>query len=336
MYKARIINSTDVTDGENSTSTNLRYIEDYSVQVTTTDQTPSADTFLAGVAEVATLTFDTQANTGDGDYVVVYDQSGTAWAVAADKTGSSAEPTGALWVSIPASNKAQADISGDTTAAQVAASFETAFDGISGFTSAVTSDDTAADGTMTMTQIVRGTTTDPIPKDATDAGAGSISVAETTAGVDSAVDTSTEYITMTSHGLATGTVGQLTSTGTLPAGVTTSTNYYVIYVDADNIQLASSLTNAQAGTAINLTDQGTSGATHTFTPTTLNTNVKLQASDDDTNWADISGTSTNITSSSTTIFNQASVGYKYVRAVITHTSGQVDIVSYITGKERRI
>jgi hypothetical protein len=139
-------------------------------------------TAVATTKGVQTLTFDTKANTGDGDYVVVYDTSGTAWAVAADKTGSSAEPTGAIWTAIPAANKAQADISGDTTAANVAASFETAFDGITGFTAVITSDDTAADGTMSMTQIKGGTIDDVVVKDENDAGAGTISAANTTPG----------------------------------------------------------------------------------------------------------------------------------------------------------
>lgn len=142
---------------------------------------------LTTVAEVQTLTFDTKANTGDGDYVVVYDTTGQAWAVAADKTGSSAEPTGAIWTAIPAGNKAQADISGDTTAADVAASFETAFDGITGFTAVITSDDSAADGTMTMTQVVAGDDADDaVTKDEDDGTAGSISAANTTASAETA------------------------------------------------------------------------------------------------------------------------------------------------------
>jgi len=142
---------------------------------------------LSTTAAVQTLTFDTQANTGDGDYVVLEDTSGTQWAVAADKTGSSAEPTGAIWAAIPSANKAQADISGDTTAADVAAAFEAAFDGISGFTLVITSDDTAADGTMTMTQLVGGVVEDVVPKDEDDGTAGTITAANSTPGASTLV-----------------------------------------------------------------------------------------------------------------------------------------------------
>ncbi len=137
---------------------------------------------VATTKAVHTHTYDTKANTTAGDYIVQYDTAGTAWAIAADVTGSDAEPTGAVWVAIPAANKGQADISADTTAANVAARFETAWNALSGFTALVTSDDTAADGTMTMTQVKGGTVTAPVVKDDDDAGAGSITAANTTPG----------------------------------------------------------------------------------------------------------------------------------------------------------
>ena len=66
--------------------------------------------------------------------------------------------------------------------------------------------------------------------------------------------------------LQTGDRGQGTTTGTLPAGLSLATDYFVIVTqrrDAGQIQLATSYVNALAGTAINLTDVGS--GTHTFT-----------------------------------------------------------------------
>lgn len=66
----------------------------------------------------------------------------------------------------------------------------------------------------------------------------------------------------------TGMVVTLTSTGVLPAGLATGTNYYVINAttgSANMIQLASSLANALAGTDIDILDVGT--GTHTITVT---------------------------------------------------------------------
>lgn len=63
----------------------------------------------------------------------------------------------------------------------------------------------------------------------------------------------------------TGTAVTVSSTGTLPAGLSASTNYFVIRVDQNSgtFKLATTITNADAGTAINITDAGT--GTHTVT-----------------------------------------------------------------------
>jgi hypothetical protein len=59
----------------------------------------------------------------------------------------------------------------------------------------------------------------------------------------------------------TGTEVTFSSTTTLPAGLSTSTTYYLIYQSATTFKVASSLANAYAGTAIDITDTGT--GTHT-------------------------------------------------------------------------
>lgn len=61
----------------------------------------------------------------------------------------------------------------------------------------------------------------------------------------------------------TGTEVVLSSTTTLPAGLSTSTTYYMIYQSSTTFKLATSLANALAGTAIDITDTGT--GTHTAT-----------------------------------------------------------------------
>lgn len=61
--------------------------------------------------------------------------------------------------------------------------------------------------------------------------------------------------------ILTGTRVRLTTTTTLPGGLATATDYYVIRVDDDTFSLATSYANAVAGTAINITDAGT--GTHT-------------------------------------------------------------------------
>lgn len=59
----------------------------------------------------------------------------------------------------------------------------------------------------------------------------------------------------------TGIKVKFTTTGTLPAGLSTGTYYYLIYQSATTFKVASSLANALAGTAIDITDTGS--GTHT-------------------------------------------------------------------------
>lgn len=60
-----------------------------------------------------------------------------------------------------------------------------------------------------------------------------------------------------------GTRVRLTTTGTLPGGLATATDYYVIKVTDSTFQLATSYANAVAGTEIDITTTGT--GTHTIT-----------------------------------------------------------------------
>jgi len=75
------------------------------------------------------------------------------------------------------------------------------------------------------------------------------------------VNTSNEQITLTTgstdHGLETGDTVRYVKGDTVAAGLTDGTTYYVIKVDLNIIKLASSLNNANAGTAVNITSQGT-------------------------------------------------------------------------------
>lgn len=76
------------------------------------------------------------------------------------------------------------------------------------------------------------------------------------------VTTGTDTITKTGHGMITGEGPTFfTSSTTLPAGLSAGTKYWIIRVDADNFKLATSRANAIAGTAVDITSQGT--GTHT-------------------------------------------------------------------------
>lgn len=83
--------------------------------------------------------------------------------------------------------------------------------------------------------------------------------------VDANVNTGTENIAITAHGHNTGSRVWLTTTGTVPTGLTAGRTYFVIRVDADNLKLANTLALALAGTPVNIT-AASGGGTHKLTP----------------------------------------------------------------------
>jgi hypothetical protein len=141
----------------------------------------------------------------------------------------------------------------------------------------------------------------------------------------------TDIVTVVGHGYLTGLVLRGTTTGTLPAGLALATDYFVIYIDADTFKLASSLVNAIAGTAVDITGTGT--GTHTLTATALaGGSYKLQASTDNSAWNDLAA-ATNITANSNFLVQVVDPMYQYLRIVYTLTAGQLSISQkvYITG-----
>ena len=81
--------------------------------------------------------------------------------------------------------------------------------------------------------------------------------------VDADVNVTADTISESGHGLTTGDAVVLSTTGTLPTGLSVATAYYAIYVNASTFKLATSRANALAGTAINIT-AATGGGTHTL------------------------------------------------------------------------
>lgn len=75
-----------------------------------------------------------------------------------------------------------------------------------------------------------------------------------------AVDIGANSITVTQD-IATGDMYRLTTTGVLPSPLVAATDYYVIRIDAVTIKLATTYAFAIAGTAIDITDQGSGNHT---------------------------------------------------------------------------
>ena len=78
---------------------------------------------------------------------------------------------------------------------------------------------------------------------------------------------STDIITASLGVFTTGQAVRVSSTGTLPAGLSSSTTYYIIAVSGATYKLATTLVNALAGTGVDITDAGT--GTHSIIGTQL-------------------------------------------------------------------
>jgi len=102
----------------------------------------------------------------------------------------------------------------------------------------------------------------PAPKSALPARVGAILSVLTQAGatmtfVAGDVSVPSNYITISNHGLVTGQVVQLTTSGSLPTGLSLATDYYVIRISSSTFRFATSAWNAFQGTAITMSGAGT-------------------------------------------------------------------------------
>ena len=139
--------------------------------------------------------------------------------------------------------------------------------------------------------------------------------------------------TYTAHGLTTGLKVQLTTSSALPAGLSLATDYFVIKIDADTFKLANSLVNAQAGTAVTLTNSGTGN--QTVTPVALaGGTIKLQQSNDNIVWVDF-GSATNVTVDANVILEKDRPTARFVSVYLTLTAGHITANLQILGKGDR-
>lgn len=313
----------------NSTAFNIDKVEVMAVQVVATDATPGAKTWVGGTRELQTITYPAKASATAGDYFVITDTSGNTWAAALNVSGSDPAPSGAAYTAVSSGRKVNVDISSATTASDVGGLMRTAVAALSGIASSFNLGGSAA--TETFQNVNSSASTAPAAfHNANDSGAGSITGVVTTAGVASGVSISAETITITAHGYSLGMPVQVSTAGGLPTGLSASTDYYVIPVDANTIQLASSLANANLGTAINLTTTGY--GTGTATPDGLSGSAVLQVAIDSTGpWFNY-GNTVNITGAQNIYFEQVNPSGDWYRIAYAMTSGQLSAVVSVLGK----
>lgn len=77
------------------------------------------------------------------------------------------------------------------------------------------------------------------------------------------VDDTTDEFTLTAHTFYTGQLCRIATSNALPTGLEADTDYWIIVVDDNTVQLAASYEDALAETAIDITDAGTGNQTIT-------------------------------------------------------------------------
>lgn len=143
------------------------------------------------------------------------------------------------------------------------------------------------------------------------------------------INFSTDTWTSNAHGFTTGLVVQLTTSGALPTPLQLTTNYYVIVLSANTFKLAASLSDALAGTPIDLDDAGTGN--QTVTPVALagaSVGYYLSNVEEGDYWTLIN-TATSITVDGSSYLAQPDVAYRRFKAVKSLTSGIFTLQSYV-------
>jgi len=146
--------------------------------------------------------------------------------------------------------------------------------------------------------------------------------------VDGDVSVANDEITETAHPYVLGLKGQLTSSGTLPAGLALATDYFIIVVDVNTYQLALTLNDALAGTQVDIT-AAAGGGTHTYTPTALaGATITHQQSNNDSDFFDVAAADS-VTVDATFVYTATNPQYKFVRLQYTLTAGLFNVTNNV-------
>jgi len=143
----------------------------------------------------------------------------------------------------------------------------------------------------------------------------------------------TDILTATAHGFQTGLVVRLTTTGGLPAGLATATDYFVIFLSANTYALASTRALALAGTRVDFTTNGT--GTQTATPTALSgATVQFFVSNDGITYV-ARDPQFSISGSANMLLEYNLPGYKWCYLNCLTTSGMFNAVFDVIVKSNR-
>lgn len=170
-----------------------------------------------------------------------------------------------------------------------------------------------------------------------------------TGGTNQAIALSSKNIVLTAHGFVKA-LPVLYSTGTVAiGGLTNQTTYFVIVVDANDIQLALTSTGAVAGVGITITSTNTQTTAHTYTLAPLAfsqgaASGKWQVSEDGVNYNDYLTTAFNVSvtsqtfaavnPSTNTVQDFGIIDYNYIQyKTVGPTAGGVQLKVILSAKD---
>jgi hypothetical protein len=165
------------------------------------------------------------------------------------------------------------------------------------------------------------------------------SISNFSPGAATEIDIENDQFNQSAHGLTTGLqVLYSTVAASTIGGLTNQTTYYAIKLTEDAYQLATSSTNAVAGTEIDLTSIPATATTYTITPAPLslaaNTGFYWQGSNDNSNFSNLSVSSVTYTAAGNTLWDLDQYAYRYLRAVfLGPTRGGIALAVRIFGRE---
>lgn len=97
------------------------------------------------------------------------------------------------------------------------------------------------------------------------------------------------------------------------------------------MQEATSMATTITGSSFNIATYGTVAVQAVYSGSPNGT-LKLQCSNDNSNWSDISGASSSVSSAGNTVFNLTDAGYAFIRLIYTFVSGSGSLSATVNGK----
>lgn len=150
-------------------------------------------------------------------------------------------------------------------------------------------------------------------------GSSSAVLASSLNGLEPDVSITNDKIYIAAHGLSTGFGFYISTTaGTIPTGLTVGTTYYAIRTNNNEFKLATSKTNAGAGTAIDITAlTGLGGFTMTPAARSGNPSFKWQGSNNGSTFVDLAVSSVTVSAAGSYAWDFGVLPYRYLRLKYT-------------------